>query len=81
MRYEVYESMALAKMTEIAAALAINHAALGITFIHRHGLIAVGETLVYAAVRAHTRSAAMACLNDLIDVVKRDAPIWRIETA
>ncbi len=78
MRYVVYEKMALSKMTEIATALAHNHAALGLTLIHRHGPVQAGETVVYVAVRAHTRSAAVACLNDLVDVVKRDAPIWRI---
>jgi molybdopterin synthase catalytic subunit len=78
MRYVVYEKMALSKMTEIATALARTHAALGLTLIHRHGPVQVGETVVYVAVRAHTRSAAVACLNDLVDVVKRDAPIWRV---
>ncbi|MCC6355596.1 MAG: molybdenum cofactor biosynthesis protein MoaE [Verrucomicrobiae bacterium] len=78
-RYEVYEKMALAKITEIAEALGRNHGALAVTVIHRHGVIRVGETVVYVAVRAPTRRAAVGCVDDIIDVMKRDAPIWRVE--
>lgn len=78
-RYEVYEKMAMAKISEIAEALGRNHGALGVTVIHRHGVISVGETVVYIAVRAPTRRAALGCVDDIIDVLKRDAPIWRVE--
>ena len=78
-RYEVYEKMALAKILEIAAALGRNHGALGVTVVHRHGVISVGETVVYIAVRAPTRRMAMGCVDDVIDVLKRDAPIWMVE--
>ena len=77
-RYEVYESMALAKLMEIATTLGRTHGAIGITLIHRHGVIPVGETVVYVAVRAVHRRAAVGCLDDLIEVMKRDVPIWRM---
>lgn len=79
LRYTSYEKMALAKIVEIAAALGATHGASGVTVIHRHGIISVGETVLYIAVRAPTRRAAMGCADDIIDVLKRDVPIWRVE--
>lgn len=77
-RYDVYESMALAKLSEIATTLARTHAAIGVTLIHRHGLIPAGDTVVYLAVRAPHRRAAVGCLEDIVEVMKRDVPIWRM---
>lgn len=76
-QYDVYESMAEAQLMEIAVMLGRTHGAAGVTLIHRHGLIAAGETVMYIAVKAPHMKTATACINDLVDVIQRDAPIWR----
>lgn len=78
LRYEVFEKMADAQLREIASTLGRTHGATAVTLVHRHGLIPAGETVVYISVRAPHLKAATACLDDLVDVVQRDVPIWKI---
>src|ERR1700758_655782 len=55
LEYEAYESMALAKMREIAAHLHATYAINRVGMVHRLGRIEIGETSVFIAVSAPHR--------------------------
>ena len=77
--YEAYESMALAKMREIAGELhskfPIDRAAIA----HRLGRLEIGETSVFIAVSSPHRPAAFEACRFAIDTLKRTVPIWKKE--
>src|SRR5215475_13175194 len=77
--YEAYESMALLKMREIAAALPANHAIHRVAIVHRLGRLAIGETSVFIAVSSPHRAAAFAACRYAIDTLKKTVPIWKKE--
>ena len=79
LEYEAYESMALLKMTEIAAQLHKNFAIHGVAIAHRLGRLEVGETSVFIAVSAPHRAAAFDACRYAIDTLKRTVPIWKKE--
>ena len=77
--YEAYESMALAKMTEIAAELHAKFSIDRIAIAHRLGRLEIGETSVFIAVSAPHRAAAFEACRFAIDTLKRSVPIWKKE--
>jgi len=79
LEYEAYESMALLKMREIAAALHTNHAIHRVAIIHRLGRLEIGETSVFIAVSSAHRAAAFDACRYAIDTLKKTVPIWKKE--
>jgi molybdopterin synthase catalytic subunit len=77
--YEAYESMAVAKMREIAAAAGAQFAIDRIAIAHRLGRLEIGETSVFIAVSASHRRAAFDACRFAIDTLKRTVPIWKKE--
>jgi molybdopterin synthase catalytic subunit len=77
--YEAYESMALAKMREIAAQLHEKFAIHSVAIVHRLGRLQIGETSVFIAVSAPHRAAAFDACRFAIDTLKRTVPIWKKE--
>ena len=77
--YEAYESMALAKMREIAADLHDKYTIHRIAILHRLGRLEIGETSVFIAVSAPHRAAAFDACRFAIDTLKRMVPIWKKE--
>jgi molybdopterin synthase catalytic subunit len=77
--YEAYESMALAKMHEIAAQLHEKFAIHCVAIVHRLGRLEIGETSVFIAVSAPHRGAAFDACRFAIDTLKRTVPIWKKE--
>jgi molybdopterin synthase catalytic subunit len=77
--YEAYESMAVAKMREIAAATRAQFAIDRIAIAHRLGRLEIGESSVFIAVSAPHRSAAFDGCRFAIDTLKRTVPIWKKE--
>jgi len=77
--YEAYESMALAKMWEIAAHLREKFAIHRVAIVHRLGRLEIGETSVFIAVSAPHRAAAFDACRLAIDTLKRTVPIWKKE--
>src|SRR6266481_4909998 len=77
--YEAYESMALAKISEIAAEV---HATIPIDRVavaHRLGRLEIGDTSVFIAISAPHRAAAFDACRYAIDTLKRSVPIWKKE--
>src|ERR1700730_510320 len=79
LEYEAYESMALAKIQEIAVHLHNQFSIHRVAMVHRLGRLEIGETSVYIAVSAPHRSAAFAACRYAIDTLKRTVPIWKKE--
>ena len=77
--YEAYESMAIAKMQEIATHLHENFAIHRVAMVHRLGRLEIGETSVFIAVSAPHRAAAFDACRYAIDTLKRTVPIWKKE--
>ena len=77
--YEAYESMALAKMREIAAQAHEKFDIHRVAIVHRLGRLEVGETSVFIAVSAPHRAAAFDACRFAIDALKRTVPIWKKE--
>ncbi len=77
--YEAYESMALAKMREIAAEIHTRFQIDRVAIAHRLGRLEIGETSVFIAVSAPHRAAAFEACRFAIDTLKRSVPIWKKE--
>lgn len=77
--YEAYESMALTKMSEIAAELHEKYRIHRVAIVHRLGRLEIGETSVFIAVSAPHRAAAFDACRFAIDTLKRTVPIWKKE--
>jgi molybdopterin synthase catalytic subunit len=77
--YEAYETMALAKMREIAAQLHEKFAIHRVAIVHRLGRLEIGETSVFIAVSSAHRAAAFDACRLAIDTLKRTVPIWKKE--
>src|SRR5216683_7737790 len=77
--YEAYESMALAKMGEIAAEVHTKFQIDRVAIAHRLGRLEIGETSVFIAVSAPHRAAAFEACRFAIDTLKRSVPIWKKE--
>ena len=79
LRYELYEAMALKELQRLIAELDAIYPCHRIEVIHRHGLIPVGEAAIIVAISAKHRREAFALLSELMDRLKTDVPIWKVE--
>ena len=77
--YEAYESMALAKLREIAVEIHARFAIDRVAIAHRLGRLEIGETSVFIAISAPHRAAAFDACRFAIDTLKRTVPIWKKE--
>lgn len=77
--YEAYESMAIAKMREIAADIHAKFSIDRVAMAHRLGRLEIGETSVFIAVSAPHRAAAFEACRFAIDTLKGSVPIWKKE--
>lgn len=77
LEYEAYTSMALTSMQaileELGQSLQCDHAKI----IHRHGPIRVGEAAIYVGIQSPHRKEAFAMLDQFMDRLKQDVPIWK----
>jgi molybdopterin converting factor subunit 1 len=77
--YEAYAEMAVARIEAIAAEEAERHGLCAVAIEHRTGTVARSEPSVIVAVSAPHRGEAFAGARALIDRVKAEAPIWKVE--
>jgi molybdopterin synthase catalytic subunit len=78
LHYEAYIPMADLHIRRIIARLAHTWPCHGILFIHRLGWVPAGEASLYIRVHASHREPAFRLCMDLIDLLKQDAPIWKL---
>ena len=77
--YEAYAEMATARIEAIAAEEVERHGLCAVAIEHRTGTVALSEPSVIVAASAPHRGEAFAGARALIDRVKAEAPIWKVE--
>lgn len=75
--YEAYEPMARAQLEKIIGELATANPCDEIVLIHRLDFVPVGEASLFIRLRARRRKAVLALMDQLIDRLKADVPIWK----
>ena len=78
--YEAYESMAEKSLASAEAEVRRRWPSVkAVRIVHRTGALDVGEVSVAVAVSSPHRAEAFAACRCAIDLVKREAPIWKKE--
>jgi MoaE-MoaD fusion protein len=77
--YEAYAEMAQTRIEQIAAEELERHGLCAVAVEHRTGTVALSEPSVIVAASAPHRGEAFAGARALIDRVKAEAPIWKVE--
>jgi molybdopterin converting factor subunit 1 len=77
--YEAYVEMAEARISAIAGEEAERHGLCAVAIEHRTGTVPLSEPSVIVAASAPHRGEAFAGARALIDRVKAEAPIWKVE--
>jgi molybdopterin converting factor subunit 1 len=77
--YEAYAEMATSRIEAIAAEEAERHGLCAVAIEHRTGTVPLSEPSVIVAASAPHRGEAFAGARALIDRVKAEAPIWKVE--
>ena len=75
--YETYEPMASNSLTELAHDILSKHALIAITVEHSRGEVAVGQRSFRLVIESAHRKEALAAMDEFIDRMKRDVPIWK----
>lgn len=74
-----YPGFTEAEIERLAHAVAAKHALSDLAVIHRVGFIAMGEPIVLVAALSAHRAAAFAAVEEMMDYLKTDAPLWKRE--
>lgn len=77
--YEAYAEMALEKLRAIGEQEAARHGLCAVALEHRVGTVPLSEPSVVVAASAPHRGEAFAGARAVIDRVKAEAPIWKVE--
>jgi molybdopterin converting factor subunit 1 len=77
--YEAYAEMAEPKLRAIGEEVAAAYGLSAVALEHRTGTVPLGEPSVIVAASAPHRSEAFNGARSLIDRVKAEAPIWKVE--
>jgi MoaE-MoaD fusion protein len=77
--YEAYVEMAEPRLAAIAEEEAERHGLCAVAVEHRTGTVPLSEPSVLVAVSAPHRGEAFAGARAVIDRVKAEAPIWKVE--
>jgi molybdopterin synthase catalytic subunit len=76
---EHFAGMAEAEIERIAAEAAQRWPLLGLTVVHRSGVVQAGEPIVLVLAASAHRLAAFAAASFLMDFLKTRAPFWKKE--
>jgi molybdopterin synthase catalytic subunit len=76
---EHYPGMAEEEIGRVAREALSRWPLVGLTVIHRHGLIRPGERIVLVVAAARHRGEAFAAAEFMIDYLKTRAPFWKKE--
>ena len=79
LEYEAYEEMAIETMRRLADEAVRRHGLVAVAVEHRTGTVPLSEPSVIVAASAPHRGEAFAGARALIDRVKAEAPIWKVE--
>ncbi|PZO77156.1 MAG: molybdopterin synthase catalytic subunit [Mesorhizobium amorphae] len=76
---EHYPGMAEDEIGRIASEAARRWPLLGLSAVHRFGMVRPGEVIVLVAAASAHRNAAFEAASFLMDYLKTDAPFWKKE--
>ena len=76
---EHYPGMTEAQLEQLARGCALRHGAAAVLVVHRVGRILPGEAIVLVAVAADRRGPAQRCGQELLELLKHEAPFWKRE--
>jgi molybdopterin synthase catalytic subunit len=79
LQYEAYEEVARPELERMGAQAADRHGLGAVYLAHRVGVVPAAEPSVIVAASAPHRAEAFAGCRELIDELKRTAPIWKKE--
>ena len=77
--YEAYSEMAIRKMKEITSEARAKWDITKAAIVHRTGRLEIGEVAVSIAVSAPHRAPALEACRYIIERLKEDVPIWKME--
>jgi molybdopterin synthase catalytic subunit len=77
MAVEHHTALAKNELARIAGEAEARWPLAGLILIHRHGRIAAGDRLAFAAVAAPERAAALEACAFLVEALATRAPFWR----
>ena len=77
LHYTAYEPMALRTLESIAHAIVREHGLLALEVVHSRGFVPAGACSLRVTARSAHRAEALAGVASLIDLLKRDVPIWK----
>ncbi len=77
--FDAYGGMALAAMNELRELAISKFVLLDARIVHRTGIVAAGEQIVFIATGAEHREPALQACRWLIDELKQHVPIWKKE--
>ncbi|HVY86346.1 MAG TPA: molybdenum cofactor biosynthesis protein MoaE [Caulobacterales bacterium] len=75
-----YPGFTETEIARLADAIRIRHAVDDLLVIHRVGAISPGQAIVLVAALSRHRTAAFAAVEELMDYLKTDAPLWKRES-
>lgn len=75
--YEAYRTMAEVEIRRILEEVGNRHRCLWVRVVHRIGVVPVGEAAIGVGVAARHRAEAFALLQEFMDRLKEDVPIWK----
>lgn len=77
LNYEAYQPMAEKIIRRLLETLHAEHPFKLARVLHRVGWVPVGQAAIIAEVHAHHRAEAFAVLQQFMDRLKQDVPIWK----
>lgn len=77
---EHYPGMTEQALIALAEAATVRWSLLGVTMVHRVGVMVPGDRIVFIGTAAEHRHEALEACAYLIDRLKTDAPFWKRET-
>ena len=75
--YQTYEPMAQNQLRSLASEMISMHGLLGVIVRHSRGRVPVGAVSFRMTVLAPHRKEALTAMDEFIDRMKRDVPIWK----
>ena len=76
---EHYPGMAEEEIGRVAAEAENRWSLLGLTIVHRYGLVRPGERIVVVAAASRHRAASLEAASFVMDFLKTRAPFWKRE--
>jgi molybdopterin synthase catalytic subunit len=75
--YQTYDPMAQQQLRSLAEDVLARHGLLELWVIHSRGRVPVGECSLRVTIRSRHRKEALAAMDEFIDRLKSDVPIWK----